>query len=353
MKKSIIILLVCLFLLCGCSVASSSADTDKYADQTAFLRDMAAGITQRLNDDKDSSQMTAKEKADYFLTLVGYELDKVEKYETQVFKDNVFNDLAHLYIDACQTQRFAAQNYKNSALYDALWEGGRKTRSAIIVELYSRYELPITSEQAAQYSSSETTYSIVLSNSNTNAPSSDYSDSISIKNLPVWDEYGYYHYDLLVTNEKADCSLNVTISAVFYDSSKRVIGEDKETVFILGKGETQYCELKNDIPFASVEYEITEATDDTPYLSAIKYLSFHVTTPTNNKVIIEAKNNGEKVIRSGKVDCVFYNGNKIVDTDWAFFAKDDMKLNPGEIQYATCSTNKEYTRYELYYSASY
>lgn len=181
MKKAIIILLVCLFLFCGCAVSSSSADTNKYANQTEFLRDMAAGITQRLNDDKDSSQMTAKEKADYYLILVGYELDRIEKYETQVFEDNVFNDLAHLYIDACQTQRFAAQNYKNSALYDALWEGGRKTRSAIIVELYSRYDLPITSEQAARYSNSGTSYSNVADNSTSKKPNTPYTLGTAIK----------------------------------------------------------------------------------------------------------------------------------------------------------------------------
>ena len=77
MKKAVIILLVCLFLFCGGGVPSSSADTDKNADQAAFLRDMAEGITQRLNDNRDSSQMAAKEKAEFYLTLVGYELDRI------------------------------------------------------------------------------------------------------------------------------------------------------------------------------------------------------------------------------------------------------------------------------------
>lgn len=219
MKKAILLLLACLLILGGFSISTSIAETVQYADQAAFLRDMAEGITQRLNDDKDSSKMTAKEKADYYLTLVGYELDRIEKYETQVFEDSVFDDLAHLYINACQTQRFAAQNYKNSALYDALWEGGRKTRSAIIVELYSRYDLPITSEQAAQYAPS-TSYTISYSSSSSNdtettdnEQTKDYEKAVSLFNegfyveaQAIFKELGNYE-DSISYLEKCDIEI--------------------------------------------------------------------------------------------------------------------------------------------------
>lgn len=163
MKKSAaLILAFCLVIFCACSSSASKTDSAGYASQDAFLKDMAAGITQRLGNDKDSSKMNAEEESALYLKLVGYELDRIEKYQDSVFEDEDFNKLAHMYIEACQFQRYAAQNHKNAELYDSLWNGGRKTRAGIIIELYTRYGLPITSEQAASYKPS-TTYTVSVS----------------------------------------------------------------------------------------------------------------------------------------------------------------------------------------------
>jgi len=75
-------------------------------------------------------------------------------YEDLVFEDPLFNELAHGYISACKMQLIGAQNYKNSNLYDPLWSGGSTIRNGIICEFYSRYNLPITADEASQYSPS-------------------------------------------------------------------------------------------------------------------------------------------------------------------------------------------------------
>lgn len=342
----------CAILLCACGASASDTDGVKYASQEAFLKDMAAGITQRLADDRDSSQMTAEELSAFYLELVGYELDKIEKYQDSVFEDEDFNSLAHIYIQACQIQRYAAQSYKNKALHDSLWSGGRTTRAAVITELYSRYGLPITSEQAAQYSSSSS-YTISVSPS-TSVDDVDYTDSVSVKELaPIWNEHylnaDYYHCDLSVTNINADCDLDVTVSAVFYDSKGNVVGRDRETLHNIGKGETQYCELRTDVLFSRAEYEIEQAVKSYNQ-SRLGDLSMKVTTP-NNKVMVEVKNNGSDAIEWGCAYCVFYNGKAIVDVVSSSFALSNDPLEPGETQFAECSTRQAYTSYELYYVA--
>lgn len=153
MKRILALLLAfCTVFLCACGASAPKTDEAGYASKDEFLKDMADGISKRLEIcDQDSSEMEAEELSEYFLKLVGFELSRIEKYQKLTFEDPQFDQLAHLYIAACQAQRFSAQNYKNSTLYSSLWDEGSSIRCAIITELYSRYDLPITAEQAESY----------------------------------------------------------------------------------------------------------------------------------------------------------------------------------------------------------
>lgn len=164
MKRILSIIIVLVVLLSFAVIANAEKANEKaYALQEDFLKDMAAGITKRLNDNEDTNSMNTEQLAAYFLKVVGYELDKIEKYQDMAFEDNTFDQLAHLYIGACQLQRFAAQKYKNSDLFNSLWDSGRETRSVIIIELYTHYDLPITSDQAESYKSSDSGSSFTAS----------------------------------------------------------------------------------------------------------------------------------------------------------------------------------------------
>lgn len=141
---------------------------EEYADEEQFLADMAEGITARLADiSKDEASMSKEEKAAYYQRLVGYEFTATEKYEDAVFADSKFDTYAHLYIDACKMQDYATRHYKNEELYDSLWSAGGSAHSGIIYELYQRYDLPITSEQAENYKGHyEVSYSFTDQNGN-------------------------------------------------------------------------------------------------------------------------------------------------------------------------------------------
>lgn len=172
MKRTIALLIafITMLTLCSCALSSDTApevisdesETVSFANADDFLSDMAAGIEKRYGDPTDSSTLTTEEEAAYYEKLVGYELDLIQKYEDQTFVDSGLNELAHLYIEACKMQLLGAQSHRNEDLYNALWNGAFTVRCAIVVELYERYDLPISSDVAAAYrveSSTSVTYS--------------------------------------------------------------------------------------------------------------------------------------------------------------------------------------------------
>lgn len=157
MKKSRIyrIFLLCyvailVLVMVGCG-ANQRTNAD-YANQNQFLQDMAKGIEARLKEsDTDTSAMSQEEMMKHYAELVACELDKIGKYIDLTFENEDFNDLAHMYVSACMIQKKATESYKDSDLYDALWNGGRTIRAGVIVALYEKYDLPITAEQADSY----------------------------------------------------------------------------------------------------------------------------------------------------------------------------------------------------------
>lgn len=147
-KRIVISVLLCMALLLSLCACGTS---DQYADQEQFLKDMALGISKRIKKSNEGRFETDEEMYAYNLELVEIELSMIEKYENQTFENQLFNDLAHAYIHACQIQRMMASNYRITNLHDT-WEAARTIRAAIITELYTHYGLPISSEEAANYS---------------------------------------------------------------------------------------------------------------------------------------------------------------------------------------------------------
>ena len=113
MKKSKLILVILLLLICstGCTNSQQLSASTTSANQDEFLQAMATGISARLADSKDDSDMTDDQKAEYFSKLVDYELSKISKYENATFTDETLNDLAHEYINACNSQKIRTLSY--------------------------------------------------------------------------------------------------------------------------------------------------------------------------------------------------------------------------------------------------
>lgn len=107
MKKSKLILVMGLLLICStaCSNSQQPSTSATSANQDEFLQSMATGISARIADDTDTSNMTDEQEAEYLSKLVDCELSEISKYENATFTDETLNDLAHEYINACNSQK--------------------------------------------------------------------------------------------------------------------------------------------------------------------------------------------------------------------------------------------------------
>ena len=142
--RNAIIILICaviLFSLCACG--TNMSEKKEFASKEQFLEDMAKGLSNRHDHVDDSITRTPEEMAIYFRELVSLELEQTETYESEVFEDSLFNELAHAYIEACQMQLLAAQNHQSESLRK-LWLSAGTIRGAIVSEMYTNYNLPLS-----------------------------------------------------------------------------------------------------------------------------------------------------------------------------------------------------------------
>lgn len=143
--RNMVVILICfviLFSLCACGT-NMAEKKEEFASKEQFIEDMAKGLSNRHDHVDDSITRTPEEMAVYYQELVSLELEQIEKYESEVFEDYLFNELAHTYIDACQMQLFATQNHQNEHLRK-LWLSAGTIRGAIVSEMYTNYNLPLS-----------------------------------------------------------------------------------------------------------------------------------------------------------------------------------------------------------------
>ena len=237
MKKSKLILVMGLLLICStaCSNSQQPSTSATSANQDEFLQSMATGISARIADDTDTSNMTDEQEAEHFSKLVDCELSEISKYENATFTDETLNDLAHEYINACNSQKIATKYYKNAQLYNALWDDARNIRAAIISYLYQNYELPITSEQAAEYNTTgSVSYTIDSDTANFfNAFNDDGEVQLSQGDLSiigadkerktVLDDV-FFNYSYIVRNNSTATLNLITVHCSILDKNENVIG---------------------------------------------------------------------------------------------------------------------------------
>ncbi len=237
MKKCKLISVVLLLLICStaCSNSQQPSTSATSANQDEFLQAMATGISARLADDADTSNMTDEQEAEYLSKLVDCELSEISKYENAAFEDKTLNDLAHEYINACNSQKIATKYYKNAQLYNALWNDARNIRSAIISYLYQNYELPITSEQAAEYNTTGSiSYTVDSDTANFfNAFNDDGKVQLSQGDLSivgadkerkaVLDDV-FFDYSYIVRNNSTATLNSISVHCSILDKNENVIG---------------------------------------------------------------------------------------------------------------------------------
>ena len=248
MKKCKLISVVLLLLICstGCTNSQQLSASTTSANQDEFLQAMATGISARLADSKDDSNMTDEQKAEYFSKLVDYELSKISKYENATFTDETLNDLAHEYINACNSQKIATKYYKNT-------------------HLYQNYELPITSEQAAEYNTTgSVSYTVDSDTANFfNAFTDDGEVQLSQGDLSivgttqkrneVFDDTNF-EFSYLVKNNSSATLNSIGVNCSILDKDENIVGTTSANVnATIAPNKTATCSgsiILNDYPTA-------------------------------------------------------------------------------------------------------
>ena len=138
-------------------------------------------------------------------------------------------------INACNSQKIATKYYKNAQLYNALWENSSHIRAAIISYLYQNYELPITSEQAAEYNTTgSVSYTVDSDTANFfNAFNDDGEVQLSQGDLSivgadkerktVLDDV-YYNFSYIVRNNSTATLNSISVHCSILDKNENVIG---------------------------------------------------------------------------------------------------------------------------------
>ena len=253
MKQFRVLLLALTLMLIISLVACSSS---KEASQSDFLKDMSEGIKSRIASDKNTSTMSEAEIAEYYAELVNCELKKIGKYSDAAFSDKKFDTLAHHYINACEIQLAATENYRNSSLYNTMWNSGREIRSAIIVYFYENYDLNLTDEEIVSYLPSSADYSITVDSSGGNVLDlfSDKDDvrlnhgdltvekyEGEITNYGFGDEFCNIKY-VVKNNSKYDLNA-IGVDVVVLDASKNILTTTSASAWVtIPAGKTVICE---------------------------------------------------------------------------------------------------------------
>lgn len=131
--------------------------------------------------------------------------------------------------------------YKNAQLYNALWENSSHIRAAIISYLYQNYELPITSEQAAEYNTTgSVSYTVDSDTANFFNALNDDGDvqlsqgDLSIvgvdKERKVFDEV-YFNFSYVVRNNSTATLNSISVYCSILDKNENVIGTTSANVY--------------------------------------------------------------------------------------------------------------------------
>lgn len=232
-----LILIIAMIVFVGCSNDGQKT----IIDYDKVLQEMSEGITERLenqNDDVDS--LSDREAKEYYVNLVKSELDRLSKYKESVFEDEKFNKLIHTYINACETQLLAVDYYADYELYSALWDGGRYTRSGIIVELYENYGLPITKQQAESYKP-EVSYDVSVDSDlddlqeDIDALTTDDDVVLNVGDLRVVGCDGYFEDDdfeySFVVKNNTKYKLDIGIACSVCDNKGNILATDREYLY--------------------------------------------------------------------------------------------------------------------------
>ncbi|MBR5236973.1 MAG: copper amine oxidase N-terminal domain-containing protein [Clostridia bacterium] len=196
------------------------------------------------------------------------------------------------------------------------------------------------------------TNTVLLSNQKsenvaTGFDSTSTANEISVVNEYYWEtDYGNYIAIIIKNNSAYTFSPRIQIS--FKDNSGKIVGAKNQSENAFGPGSEIAFVFNNDEPFEKYEYTIT-ANEEKYYEDCVSKLEF-THSITNEKVILQVKNNGKKPAKFVKYTILFKYRGKVVDYDWGYCTDDDYEIKAGmmEINEVSAVYKEKFDSVEIY-----
>ena len=157
-----------------------------------------------------------------------------------------------------------------------------------------------------------------------------------------------YHCDLIITNNSQQL-VEAKFAIKYFDASGNVIGVSNVSTEALGPGASHLLSAENESPYEYAEVSVTSASADDQYKGSMENVACTDYTVNGEKVIFEVTNNGDAAVSFVSAYVLFYNGEEVVDYDFAYAIDDDNELKPGATLIAEVSTKKSFTDYRIFY----
>ncbi len=184
-------------------------------------------------------------------------------------------------------------------------------------------------------------------NSATGFDTSSISGEISVIKEYSW-ETNYGNYTALILKNNFVYSLSPRVQISFKDKNGKIVGAKDQSENAFGPKSEMAFVFRNDEPFEDYEY-IISANKEKYYDECVSKLEC-AHSITNDKVILQVKNNGDKPAKFVKYIVLFKNKDEVVDYDWGFCTDDDSEIKVGmtEMGEASVSYKEKFDTVEIY-----
>lgn len=142
----------------------------------------------------------------------------------------------------------------------------------------------------------------------------------------TYKKYGNYYLILVLKNTVQDCALNVSLD--FVDAKGNIVGTEEETVDAFAKDTEVALEFSSDEKFSKYKWEFEP--EELDYYSAVTQNLVCDVTLGKEKAIVSVTNNGSVSAQFVSFRALYFNNNKLVNTDFGYIGDSDSEIKAGK-----------------------
>ena len=155
---------------------------------------------------------------------------------------------------------------------------------------------------------------------------------------------------IIVKNNSAFDLDELTVDMYFYDANDMIVGVDDDFARAVGAGDSVVFVYNifdlDGYERAEYEFSVEEKEYLEPVVSDLSYED----NVTDNRVILQVTNNGERPAELVEATVLFYRGENLVGWGQDFFTDDDFEIKPGDTLTEDFECYDSFDSYEVYFT---